>query len=206
MSETLWFSRFGDIPNIEYATPPDVRPPSLPARELKPVIHTHDWDGSPSESLWWEDGEGSTGASPAARWRSTGRDSRQEPLAHIRRRTYEALELPGTPSDYHFLLQGGYRSLLDRGRRDPQILAVVEHLCLLDIALAENVPTALTLGRDDVSPLPVLGFGILIELYERNGFLHDALVIARRAAATGRENEAANRLESRIAALRAEDD
>lgn len=203
MDDTKWFDRFAAIPGIGYVTPSGIKRPDIPKRFLTPKVDTYEWDGRRHESLSWKDGEGETSASPAQRWPpETGQ--RNPPPALILQRLYETLELPGVASDYHFALLSAYESLSSRARREPELYADMEKLCLLDIALVERLPMIV---RDTAGAMPfrVPAFERLVTLYERNGLLDEALAIARRAAAAGQGTDLAEQIEERIAALRAED-
>jgi hypothetical protein len=119
---------------------------------------------------------------------------------------YEGLELPGEGTDYHFLIQGCAKELWGRRRDEPDVLEEVERLCWLDIQLVESLPEAV---MDEFSDEPrfyqVLSFDILIDLYEREGFLHEALEVADRAARHGQGFADRDRLAERIAAVETED-
>jgi len=127
------------------------------------------------------------------------------PTSRLLRNVYEGLELPGEPSDYHFLVQGCANELWGRRRQEPEVLDKVEQFCLFDLRLIEARPDAVS---DEFSDEPrfyrVLAFAILINIYQREGFLHEALDVAERAARFGQENEAQDRLLERIAAVEAE--
>src|SRR5262249_22647509 len=115
---------------------------------------------------------------------------------------YESLELPGVPSDYHFLIQGCASALWAQRRREPQVLEDVETLCWLDIQLIEARPETIRFEHDDEPRFyRVLTFAILIELYEREGYLRDALDVAERSARHGQGAEARDRLARRLATL-----
>ncbi len=131
-----------------------------------------------------------------------GMSQRAELLEHC----YEALELPGVPSDYHFIIQGCAGALWSRRRREPQALEDVERLCWLDIQLIEARPeTIVYQHEDDPSFYRVLTFAILIDLYEREGCLREALEVAETAARHGQGPEARDRLAQRIAVVENED-
>jgi hypothetical protein len=122
----------------------------------------------------------------------------------ILQRLYETLELPGIASDYHFALLSAYESLSSHARRQPELYEDLEKLFLLDIALVERLPMTVRDDRD-ASPFHAPAFARLVNLYERNGLLDEALAIAQRAAESGHGTELLEQMQERIAALRAED-
>jgi hypothetical protein len=204
MDETTWFQRFGAIPGITYATPAGIRRPEMPKRALTPERHRSDWDGKPHEWLSWHDGDGETSASPAHRWPPES-DPRDPSPELVRQRLYETLELPGIASDYHFALLTAYERLRSHARSNPELYAEVEQLCLLDVDLVERYPKTIRMDEGDAAPFRVPAFGILIDLYERNGLLDEAAAMAKRAAAAGQGDEDVTRIEERVASLLAED-
>lgn len=86
------------------------------------------------------------------------------------------------------------------------MLPEIERLCLLDIKLVETRPETVRdpVGGREVT-LRVPSFSRLIRLYEREGFIEEALDIARRAAALGQGTVDLQRLEARLQELNAED-
>lgn len=119
----------------------------------------------------------------------------------------EALERPGSPSNYHFAILGCIEELWtwQRRRGHPELLAEIEDLCWLDVRLVGAMPSILTYERNGeqlYSAVPA--FHHLIELYEREGFLQDALAVARRAARFYPDYPRVLELEQRIAQLDAE--
>jgi hypothetical protein len=192
-----WFPRLAAIPGVNYAGHPDIDRTKLPGHCAKPRIQTLSFGGETHVSAMWNlpDG-GATSQSPAAGWSST--DLRGSPAGFVRR-VYEALELPGAASDYHFALLRAYEELWSMRRGEPEILAELERLCLLDIALVEARPEIIGYtgaAKGVASRVPA--FEHLVFLYEGEGFLKDALDIARRAAACGQGTQDVERLEARI--------
>ncbi|MES9607086.1 hypothetical protein [Actinomadura sp. NPDC000929] len=116
--------------------------------------------------------------------------------------TWEGLELPGTPSDYHFLLQGTVTELWKKRQRYTHGLAALEQFCHLDLLLIEAAPEAVVLDESD----PARGFvhistlGFLIGLLEREGALREALAVSRRARRFGEEYWSED-LEAKVATL-----
>lgn len=207
MDETTWYPRLADIPSIGYVTPAGIDRRKLPKHDLEPQIESYEFDGVRRRYLLWKKVEGQTSQSPAAEWGQWSDDSRALTTPDLLRRLHEALELPGRPSDYHFAILPVYGQLWQRRREEPDVLPEMERLCLLDVALLEKmaeIPHKVG-GRDIEPPLQSPAFLNLVRLYERNGFLDDALAIAKRGAALGACPGEVERLIERIASLQAED-
>jgi hypothetical protein len=202
MSETTWYERFGDIPGIDYQTPEGIHRPQVLAEYLRPKTRRSRLDGE--EFLMWPDEDGGTSASPASRWQLDSDSEGDAPPERVLQRVYQQLELPGTAIDYHFALLHAYEVVRKHVRRDARLFAELERLCLFDISLAENVRLRLA-GIDDFAP-PVVAFGILIELYVKNGLFDDAMDIGKRAAALDQAGHSLDTIDERIAALRTEDE
>ncbi len=98
----------------------------------------------------------------------------------------EGLELPGVPSDYHFMIQSTVGELWKRRREEPAGISDVERLCWLDLDLIDARPDCVTYENDEGSSFyAIAGFGMLINLFEREGALHEALEVAQRAERFG---------------------
>ncbi len=204
MDDTKWFTCLADVPQVGYRANPSVNRRALPGHDARPEVHTFEFDGREDRSLSWPTPDGSTSQSPASAWSSIG-ESRHTTSGEALRRIYEALELPGTATDYHFALLNAYGLLWSRSREDVQLLDELEQLLLLDVALVESRPDILQLGiEDDTFWAAVPAFYHLMSLYEREGYLVEALAIARRGAALRQGGEDVQRLEDLLAGLRAE--
>ena len=204
MEDVRWFSRLADVPSLGYRGHPNVDRRSLPGHDMKPQVDTFDFDGTRHRSLYWPTAEGSTSQSPASAWCSFD-DPPQTTAAHVLRRIYEALELPATAADYHFALLNSYETLWKRFREQADLLPELEQLLLLDIALVESRPDILQIGgENETFWANVPAFYHLMRLYEREGYLDDALSIARRGVALRQGGDDVQRLEQRVAELRAE--
>jgi hypothetical protein len=206
MNDIHWYERFGNVPGMAYAGHPDIDRRRLPDHDAKPSVESFVFDGNTQRSLSWKTSDGSTSQSPAAGWR-TEEEPRKIPSSRIFRRLYEALELPGTASDYHFAMLGAYESLWSRRKREPEILTELEKILLLDVSLFEAYGESIghvVQGEKFVPRVPA--FQYLITLYEREGFLHEALDIAKRAAKAGQDPSDEQRLTERIAEVQAEDE
>jgi hypothetical protein len=204
MEDTKWFARLAEVPKVGYFGHPNVDPRRLPGHGTKPKVESFDFDGTLHRSLYWQTAEGSTSQSPASAWCSFD-DPRHATAAGVLRRIYEALELPGTAADYHFALLHSYEILWNRFRERADLLPELEQLLLLDIALVESRPDILQIGGEDQTFWAnVPAFYHLMRLYEREGYLEDALAIARRGAALRQGGDDLQRLEQRVVALSAE--
>jgi hypothetical protein len=170
-----------------------------------PEVQTYTFDGRSHRSLLWKTSTGSSSQSPASAW-AADRNPKVATSAALRR-LYEALELPGTASDYHFALLGAYQLLWSRRRKEPEILPVLETLCLLDLQLVEKRPSTITEivpGQQFTASVPA--FHYLVYLYSREGFLEEALAIAKRAEELGQGDSDRREVEKRIADLEKEND
>lgn len=189
-----WFPRLGDVPGIEYRVHEAIDRTRLAGHDAIPRIERYEFDGRVHESMYWPTKDGSTSASPANTWET-------KPLEHettgqtVLRQLRESLELPGTLSDYHFAIQHGHDELRANAREEPWVLAEVERLCWLDIKLIEQYPETITLEpitiqdeemaklaierRRDRRFFSVSAFHQLIGMYEREGYLNEALEVAK---------------------------
>ncbi len=145
----------------------------LPGADRRPEVQRYRFDGKISESLMW----GNTSQSPASARASF---ETKDPSLIIRR-CYEALELPGTASDYHFVVMSGSGSLWSMRRSDPVLYDEIEKLALIDLQIIEQ-------GWNDDPECDFRrfsqpSFGTLIDLYRGEGYLEDAAAITERAVA-----------------------
>jgi hypothetical protein len=202
-----WFSRIADVPNIGYEGSSDVKRSKLKGSDAIPEIRAYDFEGQRQEDLWWPSTrDGGSGSSPAKEHAlALPHDaSIQSVLRHLQ----ETLELPGKPEDYHFAIQGAAQLLWQRRKEEPAILDEVERLCWLDIRLIEAQPQAVTnefRRQGEPAYYQILAFGILLRLYEREGFLHEALAVAELAEKFEQPGSKVEALRQRLARLEAED-
>lgn len=142
-------------------------------------MERYDFDGKYRDSVMWQTADGSyTSASPAKQHSMTLNDpTPADILTHLS----EALELPGTASDYHFTLQGAHESLWRHRKAQPSLYNTIETICQQDIALVT------LLGQDMYgdSPFAISAFNRLASIYEVEGRLDEALAIYRQAEAGG---------------------
>src|SRR5438128_2270202 len=99
-----WFKRLADVPDVGYPGSPGIDRRTLLGHDDQPKLEVwSDLDGRQHEWLNWPlrgVPDGSTSASPAS---EHARELEDDASAEgILRNLYEALELPGTLSDYHF--------------------------------------------------------------------------------------------------------
>lgn len=205
MDDIAWYEQLAAVPGVPYTGHPTVDRTKLPQHNAKPEVHSYDFDGRSHRSLSWGTPQGSTSQSPAAGWRIDS-DPRKTPSKDLLCALHEALALPGTIADYHFALLGAYDTLWARRKREPELLPELEHLLLLDVALVEAHPDAISHDVQGEKFTPnVPAFHLLVSLYEREGFLRDALEIAKRGAAVGQGDADVERLRERLAEIEAED-
>ncbi len=196
---STWFRRLGDIPGIEWSSP-GVDRLRLPRHDARPELRGYEFEGRRQESLWWE---GGTSASPAQAWVQIDNEQSSEQIVN---RLYEALELPGEPTDYHFAIQSVAALLWSRRRQDPNLLIRIEELSWLDIHLIEACPEAISFeSQGSESYYGVAAFHTLLLLYEREGYIDDAIAILKRSERFGHDVSAdRERLEAKQAAIGAE--
>jgi len=193
----LWARRLEDMPGVNYNPPPGLDVSRLRYRDHEPQVGSSSYDGSAILDWPERDGEWSS-ASPAS---DHGDALYEEDVdaGEILRLLAECLELPGTPSDYHFLIVGAAEKLAGLAVREPRLLAEVERLCLLDLRLVQ--------AREDIIRAPdrpegwlhVRSFDALIRMYEQAGFLPEALEVALIAERYGQDGGRGEDLRRRLA-------
>jgi hypothetical protein len=206
----------GEIPGLDFEPPTPVDRTRLKHADAVPRVRSFEIEGRVRESLSWdypegddEDGTISTSASPAHSF-AYGYEDEGVPTATLLTRLWEALEQPGEPSDYHFAIQGIAAALWRRRLDDPHALPWHEYLNWLDIRLVRAFPDAVRDEYAEEHPgrsqfYSVTAFRSLVDLYSREGFLHEALAVARIAREFEQGDEAVAELEERLALLRVED-
>lgn len=122
-----WFERLASIPGMAFGGSPGVVPGELLGAGVRP----DESYGSPM----WPTPQGSTSATPASQ--HVPSDARGEDLVV---RVWEALELPGSAMDYHFVLQGAVERLWSTRGSYPAALELLEVFALLDLELMEAAP------------------------------------------------------------------
>jgi hypothetical protein len=201
-----WFRRLAEVPKVGYSGSPGVDRKKLPGYNASPRLENYEFDGKRHESFWWPLPNGGTSASPARSWQTAPRKG-ESPAQTELRQLYETLELPGTISDYHFAIQSYVEKLWSLFINREQLAAsnLIEPLCWLDIRLVEAFPDDFkTDFGDSTSYYAIRALGILIRLYEQEGYLYEALDVAQRAVKLDQEHKALEKLQGRIAQLEAE--
>ncbi|WP_433803546.1 hypothetical protein [Actinomycetospora sp. CA-084318] len=124
--------------------------------------------------------------------------SADQMVQHVR----EAIELPGTPEDYHFILQGGIEHLWRLRAESTSSLEMLEEFALLDLQLIEAAPWSVEWsdGADGTSFVSLPGLDRFIVLLEREGAHCEALAIAERLAKFD-NTKRLERLRERVATL-----
>lgn len=201
-----WYRRLAEVPNLGYKGSPDIDRAKLPGHSSVPKIEVYQFEGKRHESMTWPLPNGSTTASPAANWETIARPG--ETIARTTlRRLLEALELPGTLSDYHFAIQGCCDRLwaVEIRRSEAWVYSVIEKLCWLDIRLVEAFPDVVR-SENPAGPAfyRVTGFGTLIFLYRQEGYLYEAFDVAKRATSFDQQQREVEDLKERIKELEGE--
>ncbi|MGI8427008.1 MAG: hypothetical protein ACR2FO_07200 [Actinomycetota bacterium] len=195
-----WFRRFAEIPGVTYASDPDIDRSMLPGHDSVPKVERWSFEGESTESVMW----GETSQSPAGQWSSQipEKPSLKTLVSHLK----EVLELPGDGGDYHFAIQGCVSELWKLRRSDPGVPAAVEDLCWLDIRLIQALThTIRHESSEETNYYQVVAFERLIELYERDGFIREALEVAKLAKDFGQGGNDFDRLSGTLSTLEAED-
>lgn len=199
-----WYRRLADVPRVSYTGSSTVDRTKLDGHDFEPERREFEFGGKVHRSLYWPSKEGgSTSASPVHQ-RAFGGDKASARVEL--RRLEETLELPGELSDYHFAIQGTVQRVFDERRQDFSLLEEVERLCWLDIALIEAHPEVAEYEPGKF--YRVVGYELLMRLYEGEGYFAEALEVAERSARLGQEYslDRAERLRTRLAELKAEDE
>lgn len=203
-----WYPRLAEVPRVGYQGSPGVDRTRLPGCNAKPQINHYEWDGKRHESLSWPMKDGSTSASPANQLQSTSRPG-ETPAQTAHRHCLEAIELPGTLSDYHFIVQNAHEEIWKHRRREPWVVAETERLCWLDITLVQAYPEILVFDQAPIGTelhyARVVAFYRLLRLYEQEGYLQDALKVAKIALRFGQLPSELERVEGKIRMIEAEE-
>jgi hypothetical protein len=205
--DTSWFPRFADIPGVSWTTPPGIDRRQIRGHDLVP--ETSDWD---TDRVYWPsmdrgEEDSSTTATPAQQY--VGGDwSGSKTVDAVVRSMAEALELPGTPSDYHFIIAGAQERLWKLRQTEPAALNEVEGLCWLDIELVRARPEIIAPYNEDEPTLHMAVLDVLYRLYLREGYLAEAEQVATIAVTEFDEGHFQRQLDeahARRAVLEAED-
>ena len=194
-----WFPRFADIAGVSYAAPAGVDLARLRHRHARPEVHRYP-DMDPT--LWW----GDTSRAPAAG--HVLEDPRKATTGQVLRTLAEALELPGEPADYHFLIQNVLGVLWSRRKAEPAVFAELERLGWLDLQLIEALPDTIRFEHRDggIQTVRVEAFEWLLWMYLDEGMLTDAARVLELAERhSNGDGPSARRARERCAAFAAED-
>jgi hypothetical protein len=196
----VWFRRLADAPRVDYVPLLAVDRSRLPGTQAVPRTvpeSSYVREGR----LEWPDPDGWYGISPAKKW-GRADEVRDLDASEALQRLTEALELPGTPVDYHFLVQSGMEALWAERRDQTWVLPVVEQLAWVSVRLGLEFRAALSsLG----SLMPVLAFHQLITMYLREGWVREAVHVLELAERYyGRPWHRRDEILSRLHALDAE--
>jgi hypothetical protein len=207
MNMNKWYPRLADVPKLGYEGSPGVDRTRLPGFDLKPRLERYEWDGKIRESLSWPMKNGSTSAAPATQLQSSPLPG-ETPARTALRHCHEALELPGTLSNYHFIIQGAHEVIWKHRRRELWVIEETERLCWLDLRLIQAHPEAVTFheySKGEGTNYPhVLAFHRLISLYETEGYLREAQEVAELAVRFNQLPRELERLKEKVEALDAE--
>ena len=206
MNDERWFPRFAEIPGIKYETPPNLDFSALPGRGRVPEIEYYNINGKRHVSLNWKSGDIITSASPAHEWKTLPRGG-ESPAATLLRQVYETLELPGILSDYHFAIQHAHEALRKYVGKEIWVPAYIEKLCLLDVQLLDKYPETIVFEsiKNEIHYARASAFTRLIDLYEKEGYLREALQIAKIAERLEQGSGIVEELEARINLMETED-
>lgn len=172
-----WYPRLADVPGVEFAGSPGVKREGLRNASVRP-----------SKTQWglsWEYRGMSTSASPS---KEHIQDQLPDlPTPTLARKVWEALELPGTLADWHFLLMNASGTLWSRRRNEPGALLLCETFGSLDVQLAAAHPNEFLVDRSEPARgyLSVPTFDVLINLYRAADALPRALEVATVASTFG---------------------
>ena len=202
-----WYSSLAEVPKLGYESNPSVERTRLPGYGAKPRIERYEWEGKRRQALWWTVKGNSSSAAPAVQLESSPRPG-ETPAQTALRHCHEALELPGTLSNYHFIIQGAHEAIWKYRRQEPWVVEETERLCWLDLNLIRAYPEAITFdeySNDEMPRFPVvLGLYRLIRLYEAEGYLQEALEVAKLAVEFKQLPLELERLEEKVRTLNAE--
>lgn len=189
-----WAESFASINGISWEPlVPIVDRSSLPGVDSRPRVERLDGlSGESYEHVTWSDERGKLaegGGSPASRHERHFANDKELAPQTVAKRVSEMLALPGSRSDYHFGMLNAWETLYAGRRQDVHVFDWIEALCLADISLMEQGPE-LVFAEDHWNNLdqdyPIFpAFQRLSSLYQREGYLADAVEIEKRCATLG---------------------
>ncbi|MCA2187209.1 hypothetical protein [Nonomuraea cavernae] len=182
-----------EVKGVGFSGSPDVDRSRLPETHIRPS--KTDYGG-----ISWPIANGSTSESPASA--RAFADMRDMDIPSLIRWVWEGLEIPGTVSDYHFLLQSAIARLWSARASDPSGLRFLEVFADLDLRLIEAAPRPFLIDEDDTSKgyFHFSGVATWVTLLQTEGALREALAINRRLQRF-HEGYRLETLEAKIAAL-----
>ncbi|MGV9308719.1 hypothetical protein ACWDLG_35555 [Nonomuraea sp. NPDC003727] len=162
-----------EVEGVGFDGSPGVDRNRLPETQIRPIKTDYG-------AIYWPTPSGHTSASPASSRSSA--DMRGMDIPSLVRWVWEGLEIPGTVSDYHFLLQGAIGRLWSARASDPSGLRFLEIFADLDLRLIEAAPRPFLMDENDASKGYVRFSGVAtwVSLLRTEGALREALAINRR--------------------------
>jgi hypothetical protein len=189
----VWYRTLRDVPGAGYAGASSVdrtrlRWGAVEARVGDPSSYLPD-DPADKRLEWWYPGEtfGSSDSPADRHWAGGREDPSHDSPDGLERRLHEAFELPGTVTDYHFIVMAATTAMEAFARDDPALLSKVEEWCLLDLRITSDHPELFTwVDRDgETRPLRVPACDILARLYRQEGAVREWLEVEERSARLG---------------------
>lgn len=164
-------------------------------QELRKIVERYG-----EKSYVTEEGE-VTSRSPSRRWET-------EPLPGetksqtTKRELDKKLALEGTTSDYHFAIANACNIMWSYRKEEPWVIKEIEKYFLKGLELIENDPKSIMF--DDKFPRIEL-FDRLIMLYEREGYIEDAVKLAKKSVEFQQSEERLHKLQEKLNAIHDED-
>ncbi|MER6575876.1 hypothetical protein [Nonomuraea sp. NPDC001023] len=162
-----------EVSGVGFAGSPGVDRSRLPETHVRPIKADNGY-------IYWPTPSGHTSASPAHARASA--EMRGMDIPSLVRWVWEGLEIPGTISDYHFLLQSAIGRLWSARASDPGGLQFLEIFADLDLRLIEAAPRPFLIDENDATKgyFHFSGVATWVSLLRTEGALREALAINRR--------------------------
>jgi hypothetical protein len=175
-----WFRRLGDMPGVDYAPTVPVDRAGIPGHDVQPEVRPYrNIRGEEDMLVSWD--WGTSDWAPVRQ--HLERVNETTPTPQVLKRLSEALELPGEPRDYHWVLGSALERLWARRATEPEVLVTVESLAWVHVRLALAFPRECWIlfrpldESTDRYRRPA-GFETLLRLYRTEGFLRIAFQVA----------------------------